>query len=44
MIAQTSETILVNAPKPEGGGLSLLEKPGLGLELDEAAVKERTER
>jgi L-rhamnonate dehydratase len=44
MIAQTSETILVNAPKPEGGGLSLSEKPGLGLEPDEAAVKERTER
>ncbi len=44
LVAQASETIFVNAPKPEGGRLSLLEKPGLGLELDEAAVKERTER
>ncbi len=42
MIAQTSETIFVNATKPEGGRLSLLEQPGLGLELDEA-VKECTE-
>ena len=43
MIAQASETIFAGAPKPEGGRLPLLEKPGLGLELDEAAIKEYTE-
>jgi L-alanine-DL-glutamate epimerase-like enolase superfamily enzyme len=44
LVAQASETIFANAPKAEGGRLQLLEKPGLGLELDEAAVREYTER
>jgi len=42
LVAQASETIFADAPKPQGGRLPLLEKPGLGLELDEAAVREYT--
>jgi L-rhamnonate dehydratase len=42
LVAQANEIIFSNAPKPEGGWLPLLEKPGMGLELDEAAVREYT--
>ena len=42
LVAQASEIIFVDPPKPEGGRLPLLEKPGLGLELNEAAIKEYT--
>ena len=43
LMAQASETIFANAPKPKDGWLPLVEKPGLGLELVEAAVREYTE-
>jgi L-rhamnonate dehydratase len=44
LIGQANEIIFDNPPKPKGGWLPLSEKPGLGLELNQAAVKEYTER
>jgi L-alanine-DL-glutamate epimerase-like enolase superfamily enzyme len=43
VLAQTTEAIFPDAPKPQGGRLPLSDKPGLGLELDEAAVREYSE-
>lgn len=40
LMGQACEIIFDNPPKPEGGRLPLLEKPGLGLELNEAAIAE----
>ena len=37
------ETIFTDLPKPEAGWLTLPEKPGLGLEINEAALKEYEE-
>lgn len=37
------ETIFADPPKPEGGWVTLPEKPGLGLEVNEAALKEYEE-
>ena len=37
------ETIFADAPRPEGGWINLPEKPGLGLEVNEAALKEYEE-
>ena len=38
-----AETIFVDAPKPEEGWITLPEKPGLGLELNEDALKKYEE-
>ncbi len=43
MSSVDSETIFADAPRPQGGRLPLLEKPDLGLEVNEAAVEEFTE-
>ncbi|HLF05223.1 MAG TPA: mandelate racemase/muconate lactonizing enzyme family protein [Dehalococcoidia bacterium] len=43
LLAQATEAIFVDAPKPEAGRLALPDKPGLGLELNAAAVQEYTE-
>ena len=43
LLAQATEAIFVDAPRPEAGRLPLPDKPGLGLELDQAAVQEYTE-
>jgi L-alanine-DL-glutamate epimerase-like enolase superfamily enzyme len=40
LVAQATSAIFPDAPKPLGGRLPLPEKPGLGLDLDPAAVKE----
>lgn len=37
------EAIFIDPPKPEGGWVTLPDKPGLGLELNEAALKEYEE-
>ncbi|GAF71208.1 unnamed protein product, partial [marine sediment metagenome] len=37
------EAIFIDPPKPEGGFVTLSEKPGLGLEVNEAALKEYEE-
>jgi L-rhamnonate dehydratase len=44
MTAQANEAIFVNPPKPEHGRLALSEKPGIGVDLNQAAVNEYTER
>ena len=40
IIAQITEAIFPNAAKPSGGRLPMPERPGMGLDLDEAAVEE----
>ncbi len=42
-VTRLNETIFVDPPKPEGGWITLPEKPGLGVEVNEAALKEYEE-
>jgi len=41
--AQTLEAIFVGTPRPQNGSLPMPDLPGLGLQLNEPAVKEYTE-
>lgn len=43
LLAQATEAIFVDAPRPQAGRLPLPDQPGLGLELDAVAVREFTE-